>query len=127
MRMHHGLGWGRMRGTSSCQTRPTHPPCTTTGCCPLSAGALVTAVAVWLCLLSRAVQAAPEDADATDATQSAAAMAAVQQQQQQFMSMQLSGVSPLVETRYTWTVSSKANVKSIQVPVDSEVGWPQVK
>jgi hypothetical protein len=73
------------------------------------------------------VLAAPADVDATDATQSASAIAAVQQQQQQFMSMQLSNVAPLVETRYTWSVSSKANVKSIQVPVDSQVGWPQVR
>lgn len=121
-----GFGVGPHARHQQLKTRPTHHP-STTGCCPLSAGALVTALAIWLCLFSRDVQAAPAVVGAADATQSAAAIAAVQQQQQQFMSMQLSDVAPLVETRYTWNVSSKANVKSIQVPVDSQAGWPQVK
>lgn len=63
----------------------------------------------------------------TDAASTAAAIAAVQQQQQQFMSVELSNISPLVETRYNWRVNSTANVRSIQVPVDSQVGWPEVR
>lgn len=57
----------------------------------------------------------------------AAAVAAVQQQQQNFMSVTLSGVQTLVETRYNWKVSSQANTKAIQIPVDSNTGWPQVR
>jgi len=43
------------------------------------------------------------------------------------MTVVLSNVQTLVETRYNWEVSSTANVKSIKIPVDSNVGWPEVR
>jgi hypothetical protein len=52
---------------------------------------------------------------------------AVQQQQQRFMSVVIRDVQQLVETRYNWKASTQANVKAIQVPVDSNTGWPEVR
>lgn len=49
------------------------------------------------------------------------------QQQAAFMTAVLSNVQPLVETRYNWKVTAVANSKSINVPVDSNVGWPEVR
>lgn len=69
------------------------------------------------CLLGSSVQAAL----------SASAAAAVAQQQTQFMTVVLSNVQPLVETRYNWQVKASANVKAVQVPVDSSVNWPEVR
>lgn len=71
-----------------------------------------------LCLLSRGAHAAALEASA---------VTAVQQQQQRFMSVVIKDVQQLVETRYTWKASTQANVKAIQVPVDSNTGWPEVR
>lgn len=79
--------------------------------------ALVAGVLLSACLLSSSVQAAL----------SAPAAAAVAQQQTQFMTVVLSNVQPLVETRYSWQVKASANVRAIQVPVDSSVNWPEVR
>jgi hypothetical protein len=43
------------------------------------------------------------------------------------MTVVLRNVQPLVETRYNWQVKASANVKAIQVPVDSNVNWPEVR
>lgn len=80
-----------------------------------------------VCRAATADTAAVSVLTGTDAASTAAAIAAVQQQQQQFMSVELSNISPLVETRYNWKVNTTANVKAIQVPVDSQVGWPEVR
>jgi hypothetical protein len=56
-----------------------------------------------------------------------AAAAAAQQQARPFMTAVLTNVVPRVETRYTWSVSTRADRDAITIPVNSQTGWPQVR